>query len=156
MGGGGKRVKNDLKLPISVCYALYLRNIDHIIEILIMISTSVFFKSNIINIKIILFFWPISIIFLIIICFPSLSINAKKNSEVCPTFFTYVWLLLFCVYQFVYVSVSLCVWGSVCNPFQVFKNSLLWGYQWPLSQKMIKTQWLTSGDWGCPLTMTQN
>ena len=25
-GGGGKRGKNDLKLPISVCHALYLRN----------------------------------------------------------------------------------------------------------------------------------
>ena len=59
--------------------------------------------------------------------------------------------LLFCVHQFAYASVSLCICGFVCDPSLVFKNSLLWCSQWPLSQKMIKTQWLTSGDWGCPL-----
>ena len=58
--------------------------------------------------------------------------------------------LLFCVHQFAYVSVSLCACGFVCNPSLVFKNSLLWGSQWSLSQKMIKAQWLTLGDWGCP------
>ena len=57
----------------------------------------------------------------------------------------------FCFSVFAYVSVSLCIYGSVCNPFQIFQNSFLWCSQGPLSQNMIKTQWLTSGDWGCPL-----
>ena len=35
--------------------------------------------------------------------------------------------LLFCVHQFAYVSASLWICGSACNPFQVFKNLLLWG-----------------------------
>ena len=49
------------------------------------------------------------------------------------------------------VSASLCVFGSVCNPFQIFKNLLLWGFQWLLSQKMITTQWLTLGEWDFPV-----
>ena len=78
--------------------------------------------------------------------------KCKKEILRCaPTFFTYVRFLLFCVHQFAYVSVSLCVCGSVCNPFQVFKNSFAWAPQWLLSKKMIKTQCLTSSDWGCPL-----
>ena len=30
--------------------------------------------------------------------------------------------LLFCAHQFIYVSFSLCVFESVCNPTQVLKN----------------------------------
>ena len=37
---------------------------------------------------------------------------------------------------------------SLCNP--VSKNFLLWGCHWPLKEKMIKTQWLTLGEWDCP------
>ena len=58
---------------------------------------------------------------------------------------------LFCVHQFAYVWVSLCVCGSVCNPSQGFKNPLLWVSQWILSQKMIKIYWLTFREWGSPL-----
>ena len=39
---------------------------------------------------------------------------------------------------------------NVCNLSQVFKNSL-WGSQWRLSQNMIKTLWLTLGEWSCAL-----
>ena len=63
----------------------------------------------------------------------------------------FIYFYFFCVHQFAYVSVTLWVSGSLCNPSQVFKNSLLWGSQWPLKQKIIKTQWLTLGEWGCPL-----
>ena len=48
VGVGCKRAKNDLKLPISVCFALS-GTVDHIIKILIIISKgifSVFFKNN--------------------------------------------------------------------------------------------------------------
>ena len=38
--GRGKRAKNDLKLPISVCLLYISGIVDYIIEILIMISTS--------------------------------------------------------------------------------------------------------------------
>ena len=58
-------------------------------------------------------------------------------------------------YFFMFISLptcqSVCVSGFVSNASLVFKNSLLWGSQWPLSQKMIETQWLTLGDWDCPL-----
>ena len=62
----------------------------------------------------------------------------------------YIFLLFFCS------SVCLClshsvVDGSLCNQSQVFKNLLLWGSQWPLKQKIIKTQWLTLSEWGCRL-----
>ena len=63
----------------------------------------------------------------------------------------FIYFYFFCVHQFVYVSVTVWVCGSPCNPSQVFKNSLLWGSQLSLNQKMIKTQWLTLGEWGCPL-----
>ena len=48
--------------------------------------------------------------------------------------------LLFCVHQFAYASVSLCISGSVCNPFQVFKNSFLRCSQWPLVVKVLDFQ----------------
>ena len=41
---GGKRAKNDLKLPISVCFDHISGVVDQI-EILIMISTGVFLYS---------------------------------------------------------------------------------------------------------------
>ena len=96
----GIKGKNDLKSPISVCFALYLRTVDHIIEILIMICRCfllLFFKKcNFVNIKNYLFFyWPTSTIFLIIICFSSSSVNAKRNSEVCPTSFICVWFFCY-------------------------------------------------------------
>ena len=51
-----------------------------------------FRKWDIVNVKIILFFIaPLQQFFLIIICFSSSSINAKRNSEVWSTFFTCVW-----------------------------------------------------------------
>ena len=59
---GGKRIKNDLKLPISVCFTLYIRNcrsyhqdIDN--DIYRYWHFSLFFskKCNIVNIKIISF-----------------------------------------------------------------------------------------------------
>ena len=69
---------------------------------------------------------------------------APPSLHVCNFYF-------FCVHEFVSVSVSLCAWEPICNPFQDFKNSFLWGSQSPLRQKMIETQWLTSGDWDCCL-----
>ena len=51
--------------------------------------------------------------------------------------------LFFCIHLFAYVSVTLCVTGSVWSPSQVFKKSLLQSSQLPLSQKMIKMQRLT-------------
>ena len=59
---GDKRAKNDLKLPISICYALYLRNWrlyhwDFVNDIYRCFSFFFFLqKYNIVNIKIILFF----------------------------------------------------------------------------------------------------
>ena len=58
---GGKRTKSDLKLPISVCVALYLRNCrsyDRDFDNDVYRCFSLYFlkKCNIVNIKIILFF----------------------------------------------------------------------------------------------------
>ena len=39
---GGKRAKDDLKLPVSARFALYSGTVDHIMKILIMISTVAF------------------------------------------------------------------------------------------------------------------
>ena len=74
---GSKRAKNDRKLPISVCFALHLRNCrsyhqDFDNDIYRCISLYFFKKCNIVNIKI------ISTVFLII-CFSSSSINTKKK-----------------------------------------------------------------------------
>ena len=63
----------------------------------------------------------------------------------------FICIYFFCVHQFAYVSVTLWICGSLSYPSQVSKNSLLWGCQWPLKQKMIKTGRLTLGEWGCPL-----
>ena len=57
---GGKRAKSDLKLPISVCCTLYLRNCrsyhqDFDNDIYRCFSLYFFKKCNIVNIKIILF-----------------------------------------------------------------------------------------------------
>ena len=76
--------KNDLILPISVCFALYLRNYrlyHQDFDNDIYRCLSLFFKKcSIVNIKIILFFIvPLQQFFLIIICFSSSSINAKKK-----------------------------------------------------------------------------
>ena len=60
-------------------------------------------------------------------------------------------LTFLCLRVCLCVSHNLCVCGSICNLFQVFKTLMSWCSQWPLSQKVIKTQWLTLGDWGCPL-----
>ena len=83
-GGGGKRAKNGPRWHKILSVSLYISGTIHhiIIKILIMISTVIFlyffFKCNIVNIKII-FYWPTSTIFLIIICFSNSSINAKKK-----------------------------------------------------------------------------
>ena len=57
---GGKRAKNDLKLPVSVCFAQYLRNCRSYHQyfdngIYRCFSLYFFKKCNIVNIKIILF-----------------------------------------------------------------------------------------------------
>ena len=80
----GKRAKNDLKLPISVCFALYLRNCrsyhqDFDKDIYRCFSFSFLKKSNILNIRIILFLLAHLTVFLIIICFSSSSINSWKR-----------------------------------------------------------------------------
>ena len=49
--------------------------------------------------------------------------------------------LLFCVHEFAFAPVSLCVCVPVFNTSQIFKNSLLWSSEWPSNQKMIKVQW---------------
>ena len=87
---GGKRAKNDLKLPISVCFAPYLRNCrsyhrDFDNDIYRCFSLYFFKKCNIVNIKIICSFcWPTSRVFLIIICFSSSSINAERKFRGVP------------------------------------------------------------------------
>ena len=51
---GGKRAKNDLKLPISVCFVLYLRNCRSyrdFDDICRCFSLLIFFKCNIVNIN---------------------------------------------------------------------------------------------------------
>ena len=95
----GKRAKNDLKLPVSVHFALYLRtcrsyhqDVDN--DVYKCFSLLFLKKCVMENTKIILFFVDPLQKFLMIICFWSSSINSKKNSEVlCPTFFTCVWFL---------------------------------------------------------------
>ena len=59
-------------------------------------------KCNIINIKIIVFYWPTSTVYLINLCFSNSSVNAKKEilryaspSHVCDFYF------LFFVFSFV-------------------------------------------------------
>ena len=78
--------------------------VDHIIEILIVKSTGAFLyffkKSNIVNIRIIVFYWPTSTVFLVNIYFSSSSINAKKKFWGVPHLYMRVILLyysLFCI-----------------------------------------------------------
>ena len=86
--------------------------VDHIIEILIMISTGVFlyFFLKMQHCKYwnyFVFYWPTSTVFLIIICFSSSSVNAKKKFwgvihllHVCVIFcFLCVFLFLACLAQ---------------------------------------------------------
>ena len=88
---GGKRVKTDLKVPISVCWTVYLFPELLIISSRFLVrrckkltSPGVFLillkECNIANIKIILFFiGPLQQFFVINICFSSSSVNAKKK-----------------------------------------------------------------------------
>ena len=64
--------KNDLKLPILVCHAPYLRKCrsyhqDFGTQMLnndiYRCFSSFFFKCNVVNIKIIFFYWPTSAVF---------------------------------------------------------------------------------------------
>ena len=70
------------------------------------------------------FIGPPQQFFLIIICFSSSSINAKRNSEVCPTFFTCVWFfrsdlgLIIKWYSPPYIYQGKC-------PFQALTNQIL-------------------------------
>ena len=103
---GGKRAKNDLKLPVLVCFAQYLRNCwsyHQDFDNDLCRCFSFFFKKkkyNIVNIKIYLFFiGPLQQFFLIIICFSSSSINGKKKFwgvphllHMCVIFLTAIWL----------------------------------------------------------------
>ena len=50
----------------------------------------------------------------------------------------FIYFYFFCVHQFAYVSVTLWVCGSLCNPSQVFKNSLLWGCPLDNDPKLAK------------------
>ena len=90
-----------IKLPISVCFTLYLRNCrshlqDFDNDIYRCFSLFLLKKCNIVNIKIILFFyWPTSAVFLIIFFF--------FKSEVCPTFFTCVWF-----FETIKLPISVC------------------------------------------------
>ena len=63
-------------------------------------------------------------------------------------------VLVFLDFYF-FVFISLPMGQSVCvsvGMFAIhFKFLKIWCCQWLLSQKMIETQWLTSGDWDCPL-----
>ena len=91
-----KRAKNDLQF--FQCVLLYVSGaVDHIIKILI-ISTGVFhffFKCNIVNIKIILFFvGPLEQFFKLSV-FQVHQWIPKRNSDVCPTFFTCGWFFFF-------------------------------------------------------------
>ena len=100
---GGKRAKNDLKWA-SICFALYLRNcrsyyqdFDNDIDIY-------FLKCNIVNIKIILFFiGPLQQFFLIIICFSSSSINAKKKFGGVPHLLHMCVILLYILGDFKFI-----------------------------------------------------
>ena len=75
---GDKRTKSDLKIPISVCFALHFRNCRSYHQDLIILNTGVLKKRNNINIKVILFLLThFNNFFKIIICFSSSSINAK-------------------------------------------------------------------------------
>ena len=81
---GDKRVKNELKLPISICYAQSHRNYksyhqDFNNDFNRCFSLLFLKKCNIANIKILFFNGPLQQFFLIIICFSSSSINAKKK-----------------------------------------------------------------------------
>ena len=82
---GGKRAKHNLKLPISVCFALCFRNCissqQDFDNDIYRLCFPLFFlkKCNIINIKIILLFIDPLQRFLIIICFSSSLVSAKKK-----------------------------------------------------------------------------
>ena len=89
--GRGKSAKNDLKLPVSVCHALYLRNcrsyhqefwyagvkyISRCFSLLILYIANIV----IVNIKIILFFIdPLQHFFSINTSFSSSSVNVKEK-----------------------------------------------------------------------------
>ena len=80
----GIKGKNDLKLPISVCFALFFRNCrsyhqDFDNDIYRCFSWFFFKKCNIVKIKIICFFMAHFNSFFNNYCFSSLSINAKKK-----------------------------------------------------------------------------
>ena len=87
-----KRAKNGMKLPISVCHTLYLRNSrschrDFVTQIMISPGVVLYFfkKCSIVNIKIILFLSALlNSFFLINIWFSSSSVNAKKKFWVVP------------------------------------------------------------------------
>ena len=87
---GGKRAKNDPKLPISVCFALCISGtVDHIIKILIMILQVfffIFFKMQHGILKLFCFLLPHFKSFLIIICFSSSSINVPHLLHMCVIF----------------------------------------------------------------------
>ena len=96
---GGKRAKNDLKLPISVCFALYLRNCrsyhqdfdNYICRCFFFI---LFLKMQHKYWNYFVFYWPTLTVFFITICFSSSSISGKKKFWGVPTFFTCVWLFM--------------------------------------------------------------
>ena len=102
---GGKRAENDLKLPISVCFALNLRNCrsyhqDFYNDIYRCFSLHFFKKCKIVNIKTILFLLAhFNSFCLIIICFSSSWINDKKKFwgvphllHMCIIFWNSIWL----------------------------------------------------------------
>ena len=79
---GGKRAKSDLKLPVLVCFALYLKNCRSCHQYFrndIHRYFSLFCKKkcNILNIKIILFVIGLLQQFFKIVCFSGSSINTR-------------------------------------------------------------------------------
>ena len=69
--------------------------------------------------------------------------------------FVLFWISTFlCSSVCLFVSQSGCLWFClqyISDLSQIFKNLLLWGLQWALSQEIIKAQLLKSGWWGCLL-----
>ena len=95
----GQKVKKDLKLQISVCFTLYLRNCrsyhqdfdNYICRVFFFI---LFLKMQHKYWNYFVFYWPTLTVFFITICFSSSSINGKKKFWGVPTFFTCVWLFM--------------------------------------------------------------
>ena len=123
---GGKRAKNDLKSPIWVCYALYLMTCRSYHQDFDDIWCSFFSKMQ--HFKYYNYFVFLLAhfnSFLIIICFSSSWINAKKSFWGVPH------LLHICVifYQFLCLLNSLWI-IHISYVLGIFSNNHIWRYFW--------------------------